>query len=314
MISAGKISLSNMGDLSAIRGKLVAHAPLDKLTWFRVGGRADMLFTPEDKEDLSQFLQLIPAEMPVMPLGVGSNLLIRDGGIEGAVIRLGKKFSRITIEGDEIIAGAGAPDIAVASAARDASLAGLEFLRGIPGTIGGAVKMNAGAYGTEISDVFISAEVMTRTGKCHILSKDDLLFSYRHSSLGEDIICLSVRLKARPGNRAAIETRMQEIADSREESQPLRTRTGGSSFKNPDGVKAWSLIDGAGCRGLKIGGAMVSEKHCNFLINTGDATANDLETLGEEVRRRVMNNSGVDLKWEIRIVGQKDENPGGSYG
>jgi len=318
MISEGRAGRLNMGvnmdDFSAIRGKLVAAAPLDKLTWFRVGGSADMLFTPEDKDDLSRFLQLIPREIPVMPLGVGSNMLIREGGIEGVVIRFGKNFSRIIIGDDDIIAGAGAPDIAVASAARDAELAGLEFLRGIPGTIGGAVKMNAGAYGTEMSDVFISAEVMDRSGKCHILSRDELQFSYRHSSLGEDMICLSARLKTTPGARHAIEERMQEIAAAREDSQPLRTRTGGSTFKNPDGVKAWSLIDGAGCRGLKVGGAMVSEKHCNFLINTGNATADDIESLGEEVRRRVMNNSGIDLKWEIRIVGQKKQTNGGRHG
>lgn len=294
-------------DMATVRGKFEVNASLQKLTWFRVGGPADILFTPEDIDDLSDFLRQIPDEMPVMPLGVGSNLLIREGGIEGAVIRFGKKFSNITIEGNDIIAGSGAPDIAVAGAARDAQLAGLEFLRGIPGTIGGAVKMNAGAYGAEMSDILISAEVMDRSGKHHILTLDDLQFSYRHSSLAGDMICLSVRLRGKPGVKSDIASRMQEIADAREESQPLRTRTGGSTFKNPDGDKAWSLIDGAGCRGLKVGGAMVSEKHCNFLINTGDATANDIEELGEEIRRRVMNNSGVDLKWEIRIVGRKGE-------
>lgn len=291
--------------LPAVRGKFEVNAPLDKLTWFRVGGPADILFTPEDRDDLSEFLQQIPAQMPIMPLGVGSNLLIRDGGIEGAVIRFGKKFSTVTIEGSDIIAGAGAPGIAVAGAARDAHLAGLEFLRGIPGTIGGAVKMNAGAYGTEMSDILLSARVMDRRGKRHILTPDDLQFSYRHSAIADDMICLSVRLKGTPGRKSDIARRMRQIADVREESQPLRTRTGGSTFKNPDGDKAWSLIAGAGCRGLRVGGAMVSEKHCNFLINTGDATAEDIEELGEEIRRRVMNNSGVDLKWEIRIMGRK---------
>ncbi|VAV91454.1 UDP-N-acetylenolpyruvoylglucosamine reductase, partial [hydrothermal vent metagenome] len=260
--------------------------------------------------DLSCFLRGIPADMPVMPLGVGSNLLIRDGGIEGAVIRFGKKFAKITVEGNDITAGAGAPDIAVAGAARDAGLSGLEFLRGIPGTIGGAVKMNAGAYDAEISDILVSAEVMDRSGKCHVLMPDDLDFAYRHSALGQDIFCLSVRLRGSPGDKAVIARRMQEIAEARETSQPLRTRTGGSTFKNPDGVRAWSLIDGAGCRGLEIGGAMVSEKHCNFLINTGNATARDIEELGEEIRRRVMNNSGIDLKWEIRIVGRSGDNNG----
>lgn len=299
------MAAEQIDDLPTVRGKLEVNACLSKLTWFRVGGPADILFTPEDNDDLSDFLKQIPADMPITPLGVGSNLLIRDGGIEGAVIRFGKKFSNITIEGNEIIAGAGAPDIAVAGAARDAHLAGLEFLRGIPGTIGGAVKMNAGAYGAEMSDILIWAEVMDRCGVLHRLIPDDLQFSYRHSSISNDMICLSVRLKGIAGVKSDIANRMQEIADAREESQPLRTRTGGSTFKNPDGDKAWSLIDGAGCRGLKVGGAMVSEKHCNFLINTGDATATDIERLGEEVRRRVMNNSGVGLKWEIRIVGRK---------
>lgn len=297
-------------DLPTVRGKFEVNAPLNKLTWFRVGGLADILFTPEDGDDLSEFLQHIPADMPIMPLGVGSNLLIRDGGIEGAVIRFGKRFSSITIEGNEIIAGAGAPDIAVAGAARDAHLAGLEFLRGIPGTIGGAVRMNAGAYGVEMSDILLSVDVMDRSGVRHRLMPGDLQFSYRHSSLGRDMICLSVRLKAMPGVKSDIARRMRQIADAREESQPLRTRTGGSTFKNPDGDKAWALIDGAGCRGLRVGGAMVSNKHCNFLINTGDATADDIEELGEEIRRRVMNNSGVDLKWEIRIVGRKGNRHG----
>tara|TARA_R110002096_G_scaffold301525_5_gene496467 strand:- start:4308 stop:5240 length:933 start_codon:yes stop_codon:yes gene_type:complete len=293
--------------LPRVRGKIAAEASLNTLTWFRVGGPADILFTPEDVADLADFLRQIPADLPILPLGVGSNLLIRDGGVAGAVIRFGKKFSEITLQGDELVVGAGAPDIAVAGAARDAGLAGLEFLRGIPGTIGGAVKMNAGAYGAELADILISADVMDRTGTLTTLTAADLDFSYRHSALPEGYMCLSVRLKGKPGNKATIAARMQEIADAREESQPLRTRTGGSTFKNPDGVKAWALIDGAGCRGLTIGGAMVSEKHCNFLINTGSATADDIERLGEEVRRRVMNNSGVDLVWEIRIVGRKAE-------
>jgi len=313
MIMSPRAEIPDRDDLPTVRGKLDINAPLDKLTWLRVGGPADILFAPEDSDDLSRFLQQTPAEMPVMPLGVGSNILIRDGGVEGAVIRFGKKFAAITIEGDEIVAGGGAPDIAVASAARDAGLAGLEFLRGIPGTIGGAVKMNAGAYGTEMSDVLISATVMDRSGHCHVLSPEDLRFSYRHSSLSHDRFCLAVRLKAQAGNKKEIARRMKEIGQAREESQPLRTRTGGSTFKNPDGVKAWSLIDGAGCRGLKIGGAMVSEKHCNFLINTGRATAHDIEALGEEVRRRVMNNCGVDLQWEIRIMGRMANRKGGLY-
>jgi len=296
-----------------VRGRLLFNAPLAGLTWFRVGGPADILFTPEDADDLGCFLKHYPHDLPVVPFGVGSNLLVRDGGVAGAVIRLGKKFSRISVEGDEIVAGAGAPDIAVAGAARDAGLAGLEFLRGIPGTLGGAVRMNAGAYDRELSDVFVSAEVMDRSGARHTLGPDDLDFSYRHAALADDMICLSARLKGRPGKKADIARRMQEIADAREESQPLRTRTGGSTFKNPPGVKAWALIDGAGCRGLTVGGAMVSEKHCNFLINRGEATAQDIEDLGEEVRRRVMNNCGVELTWEIRILGRKSTGQQGAH-
>ncbi len=307
MMTARQPGIAVIDNLPVVRGKLVVNAPLDKLTWFQVGGPADILFTPEDSADLSCFLRGIPADMPVMSLGVGSNLLIRDGGIEGAVIRFGKKFANIAVEGNDIIAGAGAPDIAVAGVARDAGLTGLEFLRGIPGTIGGAVKMNAGAYDAEISDILVSAQVMDRTGRCHVLTPGDLNFAYRHSALGVDLFCLSVRLRGSPGDKAVIARRMQEIAEARETSQPLRTRTGGSTFKNPDGVRAWSLIDGAGCRGLEVGGAMVSEKHCNFLINTGSATARDIEELGEEVRRRVMNNSGINLEWEIKIIGRRGD-------
>ncbi|MCF8474333.1 MAG: UDP-N-acetylmuramate dehydrogenase [Emcibacter sp.] len=299
------ISAQAIHELPTVRGVIERNAPLDKLTWFRVGGYADILFIPQDAEDLSSFLHQIPHDMPVTPLGVGSNMLIRDGGIEGAVIRFGKKFSTVTIKDNEIIAGAGAPDIAVSSAARDAGLSGLEFLRGIPGTIGGAVKMNAGAYGSEMSEILQWAEIMDRQGNCHKLSAEDLDFTYRHSSLDDDVFCLSVCLKGQSSDKKEIEQRMQEIVDARELSQPLRTRTGGSTFKNPDGQSAWLLIDQAGCRGLKIGDAMVSEKHCNFLINMGNATAQDIEDLGEEVRRRVRDHSGVDLIWEIRIIGRK---------
>jgi len=289
----------------AVRGKLELDAPLGKLTWFGVGGMADMLFSPADADDLADFLQSIPHNMPVMTLGVGSNLLIRDGGIAGAVIRPGKKFAAIYCEGNDIIAGAGAPDIAVAGVARDAGLSGLEFLRGIPGTIGGAVRMNAGAYGREISDILLSAEVMDRAGNRRTLSPAELQFSYRHSALSDDMICISARFRGIPGDKNDIARKMQQIADEREVSQPLRTRTGGSTFKNPEGIKAWQVIDGAGCRGVARGGARVSQKHCNFLINEGNASARDIEELGEEIRRRVMNNSGVELEWEIRIVGRK---------
>jgi len=304
--------------LPSVRGKMAYNAPLDNLTWFRVGGPADILFSPEDADDLAAFLGRIPDDMALTPLGVGSNLLIRDGGVDGAVIRFGKKFAGITIKGNDITAGAGAPDIAVASAARDAGLSGLEFLRGIPGTIGGAVKMNAGAYGREMADILISAELMDRRGQRHTVTADELNFSYRHGEIGADKFCISAILSGTAGHKKDIARRMQDIADAREESQPLRTRTGGSTFKNPEGDKAWALIDGAGCRGLTLGGAMVSEKHCNFLINRGDATARDIEELGEEVRRRVMNNSGIDLTWEIRIIGQKikqkEKTQGGAHG
>lgn len=290
--------------LPDVRGKYQFDAPLATFTWFKVGGAADVVFSPEDKDDLIYFLQNIPADMPVMALGVGSNLLIRDGGLDGAVIRLGKKFSHTDVEGMEITVGAGTPDITVASACRDADIAGLEFLRGVPGTVGGALKMNAGAYGVEIADVMVSAQAVDRAGNIHHLSPEDMGFSYRHTNVPENYIFTGATLKGHPGKRADIEARMKEIAEAREESQPLRTRTGGSTFKNPQDEKAWALIDRAGCRGLRVGGAMVSEKHCNFLINEGTATAADIENLGEEVRRRVKAESGVELEWEIKIMGK----------
>jgi len=300
------VALSSQTEINLpnVRGKQERNAPLAKLTWFRVGGTADVLFTPADEEDLAQFLSALDPEVPVMPIGVGSNMLIRDGGIRGVVIRLGKNFSNIQCDGVTLTAGAGTPDIAAASAARDHEIAGLEFLRGVPGTIGGAIRMNAGAYGTEVADVFESATAVDRSGQIHQLDAGFMNFAYRHSDLPADFIVTSATFKGQPGERAAIEQRMQEISDAREESQPLRTRTGGSTFKNPNGHKAWQLVDEAGCRGLKIGGAMVSEKHCNFLINDGSATAKDIEDLGEEVRRRVLDTSGVSLTWEIRIVGE----------
>ncbi|MBT5185988.1 MAG: UDP-N-acetylmuramate dehydrogenase [Kordiimonadaceae bacterium] len=291
--------------IPAARGKIEFDAPLAKLTWFRTGGSADVLFTPEDTQDLCEFLSKLPHDMPVMPLGVGSNLLIRDGGVEGVVIRFGKKFSDITIDGNLITISAGTPDISVARAALGAGLKGLEFLRGVPGTLGGALKMNAGAYGAEIKDIFVSAKAVDRSGKAHKLSQDDMGFSYRHTSVPDNYIFTEATLRGEPGDVSIIATKMKEIGDTREESQPLRTRTGGSTFKNPEGLSAWKLIDGAGCRGLKIGGARVSEKHCNFLINEGKATSKDIEELGDEVRRRVMNNSGVKLHWEIKRIGRE---------
>lgn len=290
---------------SAIKGKIEYEAPLVGLTWFRTGGNADILFTPEDENDLSLFLKALPDDMPVMPLGVGSNMLVRDGGVEGVVIRFGKKFSNCEVNGDFIKAGAGTPDISVARKALDASLTGFEFLRGVPGTIGGALKMNAGAYGREVKDIFKSARTMDRDGEIHDLSFDDMGFSYRKTTVPNDQIFLSAVFEGIKGDPEEIQARMNEIGNAREESQPLRTRTGGSTFKNPEGHSAWKLVDEAGCRGFRIGDACVSQKHCNFLINEGKATAADIEELGEEVRRRVKEKSGIELQWEIKRVGRK---------
>lgn len=288
-----------------VRGKLDYDTPLSKYTWFKTGGNADILFTPEDEQDLTCFLKALPNDVEILPLGVGSNLLIRDGGVKGAVIRFGKKFSKIKVEDNFITVGSGAPDISVAKKALSAELTGFEFLRGVPGTIGGALKMNAGAYGSEIEDIFVSARVMDRQGDVHILTHQDMGFGYRHTSVPNDYIFLEATLKGSPGNFEDIQRKMNEIGDAREDSQPLRTRTGGSTFKNPKDNSAWKLVDEAGCRGLNIGGAKVSEKHCNFLINEGNATAKDIETLGEEVRRRVQEKTGVLLEWEIKRIGRE---------
>ena len=284
------------------RGRLAAGAPLGPQTWFGTGGPAEVLFRPADVEDLASFLRALPADVPVTVLGVGSNLLVRDGGVKGVVIRLMRGFTGIAVDGNQLLAGAGAPDLNVALTARDHALAGLEFLSGIPGTMGGAVMMNAGAYGGELAEVLVSAEAIDRTGKVHRISAAELSFSYRHSSAPADWIFTSARLRGEPGDPLAIARRIAEIDSTRTESQP-RSRTGGSTFVNPPGHKAWELIDQAGCRGLRIGEAQVSEKHCNFLINLGAASAADIEALGEEVRRRVLDTSGVRLDWEIRRIG-----------
>jgi UDP-N-acetylmuramate dehydrogenase len=284
------------------RGRLAADAPLGPQTWFGTGGPAEVLFRPADVEDLASFLRALPADVPVTVLGVGSNLLVRDGGVKGVVIRLMRGFTGIAVDGNQLLAGAGAPDLNVALTARDHALAGLEFLSGIPGTMGGAVMMNAGAYGGELAEVLVSAEAIDRTGKVHRISAAELSFSYRHSSAPADWIFTSARLRGEPGDPLAIARRIAEIDSTRTESQP-RSRTGGSTFVNPPGHKAWELIDQAGCRGLRIGEAQVSEKHCNFLINLGAASAADIEALGEEVRRRVLDTSGVRLDWEIRRIG-----------
>jgi len=286
------------------RGRLTADAPLGPQTWFRAGGPAEVLFRPADVEDLSSFLAALPAEVPVMVLGVGSNVIVRDSGVKGVVVRLMRGFTGITVDGHEVVAGAGAPDLNVALTARDHALAGLEFLSGIPGTIGGAFPTNAGAYGGELSEVLVSAQAVDRSGTVHTVTAAELGLSYRHSTAPADWIFTSARLRAVPGDQLAIARRIAEIDGVRAESQP-RSRTGGSTFANPPGHKAWELIDRAGCRGLKVGGAQVSEKHTNFLINTGEATATDIEALGEEVRRRVLEQSGVRLEWEIRRLGEK---------
>lgn len=284
------------------RGRLVADAPLGPQTWFRTGGPAEVLFRPADVEDLASFLAALPADVAVTVLGVGSNLLVRDGGVKGVVVRLMRGFTAIAVEGHEVVSGAGALDLNVALTARDHALAGLEFLSGIPGTIGGAVAMNGGAYGGELAQVLVSAEAVDRSGAVHRVDAADLGFSYRHSTAPADWIFTSARLRATPGDPLAIARRIAEIDAARTESQP-RSRTGGSTFVNPEGHKAWELIDRAGCRGLHVGAAQVSEKHCNFLINLGTATAADIEALGEEVRRRVLAHSGVQLEWEIRRIG-----------
>ncbi len=290
--------------LPAVRGRYTEAADLSRVTWFKVGGPAEVMFRPLDAEDLMAFLAAKPADVPVTVLGVGSNLLVRDGGIDGVVIRLGRGFTEIKTEGTTVMAGAAALDLNVAIAARSAGIAGLEFLSGIPGLIGGALRMNAGAYGREMTNVTVAAEAVDAQGKLHKLNYADLGFTYRHSAIAEDWIFTSATLQGEAGDPAAIQARMDEIQKARAETQPLRTPTGGSTFKNPDGYKAWQLVDQAGCRGLRMGGAQVSELHCNFLINTGDATAADIESLGEEVRRRVFAQSGVTLEWEIKRIGK----------
>lgn len=293
-----------MARLPQVRGRLEANAPLRRYSWFRTGGPADVLFEPADEADLCAFLGGLPEDIPVTVIGVGSNLLIRDGGVDGVVIRMGKAMADIRFDGIVALAGAGAPDIALASKARDMGVAGLEFLRGVPGTVGGAVFMNAGAYGSAVADILLDARITDRQGRIRTWTAEALGFSYRKSRLGVDDIVLSARFQGWPGTKEAIKARMDAIGAERELSQPLRSRTGGSTFKNPPGMKAWELIDRAGCRGLKVGEAEVSQKHTNFLINRGDATAADIEALGEEVRRRVKAQCGVELEWEIRRIGR----------
>jgi len=288
----------------AVAGRVTANAPLAPLVWFKTGGPAETLFEPADLDDLCAYLAALPGDVPVLPLGLGSNLIVRDGGVPGVTVRLGKAFADVRADGETIVAGAGAPGIAVAAAARDAGLGGLEFLRGIPGTVGGAVRMNAGAYGRDIAGCLVEATVVRRNGTRVTLRAREVGFDYRRSGLPVDAIVVSARIRGMVTDRRAVAHEMDRIAAEREASQPLRQRTGGSTFANPPGDKAWRLIDAAGCRGLRRGGAQVSEKHTNFLINTGDATSADIEGLGEEVRARVKAHSGIDLRWEIVRVGR----------
>jgi UDP-N-acetylmuramate dehydrogenase len=286
-----------------LRGRLLANQSLAELTWFRVGGPAQVLFMPEDEDDLAHFLSNLPADIPVTVIGLGSNLIVRDGGVPGVVIRLGRGFNTTGVEDTRVRAGAAVPDVKVARAAQEAGIAGLAFLRGIPGAIGGALRMNGGAYGRETKDALIEARAVDRQGRVHVLRNGDLGFHYRHCSAPEDFIFTQALFQGEPGDPAVIAAEMDKITEAREATQPIKSRTGGSTFKNPPGHKAWQLIDAAGCRGLRQGDAQVSELHCNFLINLGSAAASDIEALGETVRRKVKEHSGVTLEWEIKRFG-----------
>ena len=296
--------MSAVATLPKVRGKLTPDAPLAPLVWFKSGGTAQYLFEPADVADLTDFLKQLDPDVPVMGLGLGSNMIVRDGGVPGVVVRLGKAFAKVEPAGDLMLrCGGGASGILVSSTARDAGIAGVEFLRSIPGTVGGFVRMNGGAYGRETCDVLVECDVVLRSGELRTCKVDELDYSYRHSELPEQAIVVSATFRGEPGDPAAIQAEMDRIAQAREESQPLRSKTGGSTFKNPLPQKAWQVIDAAGCRGLRKGDAQVSEKHCNFLLNLGSATSGDIEALGEEVRRRVKAHSGINLEWEIQRVG-----------
>jgi UDP-N-acetylmuramate dehydrogenase len=287
-----------------LRGRLLANESLAPLTWFRVGGPAQVLFTPADADDLGYFLENLPGELPLTVIGVGSNLIVRDGGVPGVVIRLTPRgFGAVDADGDIVSAGTAALDKRVAEVAASANLSGLEFLFGIPGTIGGALRMNAGANGGETKDILVEARALDRKGKAHRFDNADMKFSYRKADVDPSLIFTSARFRGTPAAPGAVRARMAEVQAHRETAQPIREKTGGSTFKNPPGHSAWKLIDAAGCRGLKLGGAQVSELHCNFLINTAHATAHDIETLGETVRERVRAVSGIELQWEIKRIG-----------
>ncbi len=293
-----------IGDLPAVRGRLERGAPLAPLSWLRVGGKAEVLFTPADEDDLAAFLRDLGGNVPVTMLGLVSNTLIRDGGVPGVVIRLGRGFGKISIEGEcRIRAGAAVPDRNLAQAAAKAGIAGFAFYRGIPGCVGGALRMNAGAHGGETKDVLLEVRAVDRQGRRLVLKLEDMGYAYRHCGAPEDLIFTQALFQGQPGEPQEIAAEMAKIMDVREAAQPIRARTGGSTFKNPPGHSAWKLIDAAGCRGLRVGGAHMSEKHCNFLVNDGDATARDIEKLGELVRERVKAASGIELNWEVRRIG-----------
>jgi UDP-N-acetylmuramate dehydrogenase len=290
--------------LPQLRGRLMSNQPLAELTWFRVGGPAQVLFMPEDEADLAYFLGRLPPEIPVTVVGLGSNLIVRDGGVPGVVIRLGRGFGEVKVEeGTRVRAGTAVPDVKVSRAAQEAAISGLAFFRGIPGAIGGALRMNGGAYGRETKDALVEARGVDRQGRVRVFANADMHYTYRHCGAPDEVIFTQALFQGAPGDPATIAAEMEKITESREATQPIKSRTGGSTFKNPPGHKAWQLIDAAGCRGLKRGGAQVSEMHCNFLINLGSATAADIEALGETVRRRVMENSGIELEWEIKRIG-----------
>ncbi|WP_108658955.1 UDP-N-acetylmuramate dehydrogenase [Acuticoccus kandeliae] len=295
---------------AALEGRLEPNRVLADITWFRVGGPAQLLFTPRHEDDLSRFMKALPEEIPVTVLGLGSNTLVRDGGVPGAVIRLSPRgFGHAKVEGMRVTFGAALPDVKAARAAADEGVAGLAFYRGIPGSIGGALRMNAGAYGSETKDRLVSARAVDRKGEIHVLSAADFGFSYRHSEAAADLVFTEATYEGEPGERDVILAEMDQITERREETQPVKSRTGGSTFKNPPGEKAWQLIDAAGCRGLTIGGAQMSELHCNFMLNLGEATADDLERLGETVRGRVRQTSGISLEWEIKRIGLPANDP-----
>ena len=299
--------MSAVATMPQVRGKLTPDAPLAPLVWFKSGGKAEWLFEPRDEADLVDFLRELDPEIAVMALGLGSNLIVRDGGVPGVVVRLGKPFSKIElVDETSLHCGGGASGILVSSTARDAGMGGLEFLRGIPGTVGGFVRMNGGAYGREVKDILVSARLVLRSGEVVEWPLENLGYTYRHSEIPAGAVVIEATFRGSPGDPEAIGAEMDAIARAREESQPLRSRTGGSTFKNPEGHKAWALIDAAGCRGFRMGDAQVSEKHCNFLLNLGSATSAEIEALGEEVRRRVEAKTHISLEWEIQRVGSHE--------